>query len=121
MNCIKCGREVSAHQVFCEECLADMEQHPVKPGTPVLLPPQEQRSAPRRSASRRNLKPEELVSILRSIILVLALLAAALAVALSLTAVALHQRIQEDKNSTPPGQNYETGIPAAVALPDCFT
>ena len=38
MSCMKCGKEVSEDQVFCPECLAEMERYPVKPGTPVLLP-----------------------------------------------------------------------------------
>ena len=36
MSCMKCGKEVSEDQVFCPECLAEMERYPVKPGTPVL-------------------------------------------------------------------------------------
>ena len=38
MQCMKCGREIPAGQVFCEECLAEMAQYPVKPGTVVTLP-----------------------------------------------------------------------------------
>lgn len=38
MQCMKCGRDVEAEQVFCETCCADMGKYPVKPGTVVLLP-----------------------------------------------------------------------------------
>lgn len=38
MNCLKCGREIPAQQVFCESCLKEMAGQPVKPGTLVLLP-----------------------------------------------------------------------------------
>ena len=38
MNCMKCGREAPDGQVFCGDCLERMQAHPVKPGTPVLLP-----------------------------------------------------------------------------------
>lgn len=39
MLCIKCGRKLEDGQVFCDLCLSDMAEHPVKPGTPVQLPP----------------------------------------------------------------------------------
>lgn len=38
MHCMKCGKEISEEQVFCEDCLAVMEQYPVKPDTPVQIP-----------------------------------------------------------------------------------
>ena len=38
MNCVKCGREIPEDQVFCETCLTDMENYPVKPGTAVHSP-----------------------------------------------------------------------------------
>lgn len=44
MNCMRCGKETEAEQVFCAVCLADMEKYPVKPNAVVLLPT---RSAPK--------------------------------------------------------------------------
>ncbi len=38
MNCMRCGIEIEDPNVFCADCLADMERHPVKPGTPIQLP-----------------------------------------------------------------------------------
>lgn len=38
MNCMRCGIKIEESDVFCADCLADMERHPVKPGTPVQLP-----------------------------------------------------------------------------------
>ncbi len=38
MGCLKCGRDLDEGQVFCRECLKFMENHPVQPGTAVLLP-----------------------------------------------------------------------------------
>ena len=85
MNCIKCGRELDSEGVFCAECLAVMERHPVKPGTVVLLPPrrpeQTSKKQPRR---RRILTPEEQIRCLKrrnrilTGILVLMLIAAGL-------------------------------------------
>lgn len=52
MNCIRCGRETEDNQVFCTECLQDMEKHPVKPGTPIQLPVREPRTVTKRSSFR---------------------------------------------------------------------
>ena len=64
MQCMRCGREKAIGQVFCKECLADMEQHPVDPSTPVVLPTPIKATAPRRS-TRKTRKPEEQLSRLR--------------------------------------------------------
>lgn len=52
MFCMKCGKEISEGQVFCSECLAVMDRHPVKPGTPVQLPNRSV-TAPVKKVSRR--------------------------------------------------------------------
>ena len=52
MNCIRCGKELENEQVFCDECQAEMEQHPVKPGTPIQLPARETRKIPKRTNFR---------------------------------------------------------------------
>jgi len=36
---MKCGKETKSDRFFCQECLDDMERYPVKPDTPVYLPP----------------------------------------------------------------------------------
>lgn len=38
MQCMKCGREISGGQVFCQECLEEMEKYPVDPDVVVTLP-----------------------------------------------------------------------------------
>ncbi len=65
MNCLKCGRETVSEQVFCEECLLDMQKHPVKPGTVVLLPRRRETAAPKKAPKRRTLPLEEQVKLLR--------------------------------------------------------
>ena len=66
MNCIKCGRETENEAVFCAECLAHMERHPVKPGTVVLLPPKGSDYVPKKQArKRRTLTPEEQIKRLK--------------------------------------------------------
>ncbi len=39
MNCMKCGREIAHGQIFCDACLTEMKDYPVKPDTAVQLPP----------------------------------------------------------------------------------
>ena len=55
MSCIKCGVETAEMQVFCENCLAEMEKYPVKPDVTVTLPHREefpsQKKKPRRQKS----------------------------------------------------------------------
>lgn len=53
MNCMKCGREVENEQVFCEDCLLDMEKYPVAPGTAVHLPLRREGSGTRKQLPRR--------------------------------------------------------------------
>ena len=66
MPCMKCGKEVSEDQVFCEECLAEMERYPVKPDTPVLLPNRAPIAPQRKRRSQpRVRKPEEQLAALR--------------------------------------------------------
>ncbi len=65
MGCMKCGREIALGQVFCKECLADMANYPVKPGTPVHLPTEQPNALPRRSSTRKARKPEEQLSRVR--------------------------------------------------------
>ena len=54
MNCMKCGRETETEQVFCADCLAEMEKYPVKPDVVVQLPHRnegERHPAPRRRSA----------------------------------------------------------------------
>lgn len=105
MNCMKCGREVGENQVFCPECLADMDQYPVKPGTAVHIP--SRKAAPQRKAApkKKQITPEEQNLRLRKVIrffaglwLVTLLIAAALAYPA--------YRYLTEENHFLPGQNY---------------
>ena len=67
MPCIKCGRELEEGQLFCSTCLEGMNAYPVKPGTPIQLPPQAPvLPAKSRHKKRREMKPEEELRRLRS-------------------------------------------------------
>lgn len=111
MKCMKCGTGIPSGQVFCEECLTDMEKHPVKPGTPVILPRRDKPTQQKRSR-RRTLKPEELIAKLRRAVVWLMVLCAVLAIALTLCVYMLFNPPATDNPANLPGQNYGTSVPA---------
>ncbi|MBR4864116.1 MAG: hypothetical protein IKU07_06020 [Oscillospiraceae bacterium] len=39
MGCLKCGRELSEGQSFCDSCRQDMAQYPIKQDAPVHIIP----------------------------------------------------------------------------------
>ena len=66
MHCMKCGRKIKDRQVFCEECLAIMDTYPVKPGTPIQLPPPPSKnSTPAKVNKRRQRNPEQQIAYQR--------------------------------------------------------
>lgn len=86
MKCIKCGKDTVSGAVFCAECLADMDQHPVKPGTPLILPKRDEQPLTKHGR-KKTVKPEVQVIHLKKalrwmlgIIAVLLLLVAAAAI-----------------------------------------
>ncbi len=107
MQCMKCSREIPAGQVFCEECLAEMEKYPIKPGTVVLLPPQARQQAPKKQPHHRHTPTmEERLKRMGKIVRVLSwtlTLAVALLIGVSALAISM---LQEDQEEVLPGQNY---------------
>ena len=66
MHCMKCGRKIKDRQVFCEECLAIMDTYPVKPGTPIQLPPPPSKnSTPAKANKRRQRNSEQQIAYQR--------------------------------------------------------
>lgn len=110
MNCMKCGREIEAGQVFCSDCLADMEKYPVKPGTVVHIPSRPAESGKRAAGKKRGLTPEEQLPILkkRNRLLTIALAAALLlAITLGIVAGGAIDRLDVQKLI---GKNYTTVV-----------
>lgn len=112
MNCLRCGTEVQAPDVFCPDCQGEMAKHPVSRDTPVLLPGQDQtRRAPRKAYTPPNLE-EQILSLRRRIrrqriaLLSLGLVCAALLVTLFFAGKALGQ----DYHII--GQNYRSTVPS---------
>lgn len=108
MNCMRCGVEIPADQVFCPECLEDMERHPVAPGTPLVLPKREHQTAAGRPSRRKNVKPEERIASLRKTLLVMAVTILLLIAALGFTITMLLNVAAGKEVPFLPGQNYST-------------
>lgn len=104
MNCMKCGREIPAGQVFCDRCLEVMAQYPVKPDTAIHLPHRREQVVTKKT--RRPASPEEQViqwrkrcrGLLACLLVALLLLVAA--------GVAILQLMPEDQVPMPVGRNY---------------
>ena len=106
MECMKCGRETQKNNVFCADCLAEMEKYPVKQDTPVVLPQRQQKE--RKNNQKKSTKPEDIIAQLqkrvRQLWIAVLILAVLLLAAGSALAVNLY------RHSTPDdlGSNYST-------------
>lgn len=111
MNCMRCGRGIALGQAFCKDCLTDMEQHPVKPGTPIQIPAQPAATVRKSTPSRKAKKPEEQISRLRRIIFIQTVALMLLVAAFGVTVFLLTNQIDELEKAPIPGQNYNTMAP----------
>ena len=106
MQCMKCGREIPAGNVFCEECLGEMEKYPVKPGTVAIIPHQPKPTV-KRTAERRVHTVEQQLAVSRRLNRILSFvltITLALLIGVSALAVSMLQETEE----LPLGQNYST-------------
>ena len=116
MNCLKCGRTLKDQLVFCPDCQADMENYPVKPGTPIQLPTQPKLSPAKKKPARRKkmLKPEERLPRMRSAIrwLIFALVVSLLAFILTagMVLILLDQRDESDPPTEPSAVVWQTDV-----------
>lgn len=109
LNCMKCGREIALGHVFCKECLADMEQYPIKPGTPVPQFDPNTVTLPKRPTnSRKQRKPEEQLLFFKKWITGLSLTLFAVILGFSIVTAILVHRLNEADNAVTPGQNYSS-------------
>lgn len=111
MRCLKCGRETENEQVFCNECLKDAKNYPVKPGTAVHLHNRASQEEPKKKAyHRRTLPPEEQLLILHKAVRWLLATTAVLAVALGVVAAMFLYELAQPNPIQPRdlGRNYTT-------------
>ena len=110
MQCLKCGKDVSANPTFCDACLAEMEDCPVKPGTVVQIP---RRELPdKRTMALRTPSTAALLSRARRTLQWMYLLVALLSLLLSITGILLIRTLDSTPQHQGPakGQNYSTTI-----------
>lgn len=112
MNCLRCGRETSKQQVFCDGCLEYMSHQPVKSDTPIYLPVRKTKEPPRKQYAwrRKERTAEELVVILRKRVRFLTAVCLILAMMLAAAATGVwFARKQGAELSIPNiGQNFQT-------------
>jgi len=108
MECMKCGRETAENEIFCEDCLKQMDKYPVQINTPVSIPKREE--VRRKTAQKKILKPEEQIAGLNRTIHRLKKLVCILSVLFVLTAVALGYVLWSHAEDPEMGSNYSTVI-----------
>ncbi len=109
MRCMKCGVQIPEQASFCADCLAEMEQHPVRSNVSIQLPPRsEAPSAKRKPRRYRESKPEEQIRRQKRTIRRLVFFLVLVLLAFFLTAgLLLHNLIQQHQIPHI-GQNYST-------------
>lgn len=106
MNCLKCGQETQAENVFCQNCLLEMEKYPVRPGTVVQLPRRREPSLLKKIPKRHVPTQEEQILSLRKTVMILSvLLAVCIGVIALMFKPTMHYVLDEHVEI---GQNYST-------------
>lgn len=111
MNCMRCGKETTEKNVFCPECLAEIEQYPVMPGTVIQIPARPETPEHRKPARRKKEPPMEVqLDTMRTLVRNLTAMVIASVTALAVvTGVLLYILIQPDPaDQAPAGRNYST-------------
>ena len=109
MRCMRCGRECTDAQVFCDQCLKLMQANPVKPGAVVHPVDSSKRYAEAPAVRvRRQPSPEEKITALRSAVRWLSLAVVALSLILGIIAWLLVDSLNGSEDVMPGnlGRNY---------------
>ena len=112
MNCMKCGRETRDENVFCQDCLLDMEKYPVRPGTVVLLPRRRESSIVKKIQTRHVPTAEEQIAFLRRWVLILSVVLGICIAAIALMIKPTMHYILDEHVEI--GQNYSTVTPTTT-------
>lgn len=108
MNCLRCGVETENDQVFCDDCRQFMAKHPVKPGTPAPLHLRPAPDPEKKQARRKELKPEEILAQLRSLIRWLLGIIAVLTLVICVLCWILFHTMDTPADTNEIGRNYNT-------------
>ena len=110
MNCVKCGRETTDEQVFCDACLREMEEYPVNPNVVIHIPSRRRQDEIRKNAVRkRNVRtPSEQILQLRKKVRWLRILVVLLLLLCGGLSIAVGRFAEELDFQRLLGQNYHT-------------
>lgn len=111
-QCLKCGKKAEEQAVFCSECLAVMDQYPVKPGTVVHLPLRQPRQDIKATSDFDEHAYTEQLAHNRGLIRGLTAVIAGLSVLLVITAVLLMHTLEQQQSVSVIGRNYTTSTSA---------
>ena len=107
MYCLKCGKETTDNQMFCDNCLGGMSEYPVKLDAKVHLPHRAATVAPKKQSSRKRvLQPEEQLVVMHRLVrrLITALVAVTVLFVLSVAGLAYTYKNSETVPTV--GRNY---------------
>ena len=114
MNCAKCGKKTENENLFCPDCLKEMERYPVKRGTPVHIPTRPEPTERKQTRSKKERTPEEQIAFLHKLVRWLLLLVTVLAVALTIaTGILVYQMAEPEETQpqeAPRNRNYTTSV-----------
>ena len=108
MGCLKCGKETTDTTAFCEACITDMEQYPVKPGTVALLLSRPSRPEYKAPGPYRETVAKAQLQQSKRTVRWLTLLTIILSALLMLSAWMLLQSLDQKPEVPPIGKNYTT-------------
>lgn len=106
MNCLKCGKEVEASQVFCADCQQVMALFPVEPGTPVHIPLRN--AAPEKTARHKKAGYADSMRMLQKTIRWLCVALAVLTVIVCILSGLLIYTLNNYSTENTIGKNYTT-------------
>lgn len=106
MSCLRCGKETKDEQLFCADCLAQMDQQPVKPGTPIYIPHRSHEEPLKQIRKRRAATPEERLKVSKALNQWLVAAVAVLTIVSSVLGIFLHDALNAQEPEPPVGRNY---------------
>lgn len=106
MSCLRCGKETTNEQLFCADCLAQMDRQPVKPGTPVYIPHRSHEEPLKQIRKRRAATPEERLKVSKTLNQWLVAAVAVLTILSSVLGIFLHDALNNRESEPPVGRNY---------------
>ena len=108
MYCMKCGKEIGEDRVFCDDCLEVMSKYPVRPGTPIQLPPVAHTVEKKAAPKKRQPTTEEYLARFRKATrwLSIALVSSLLVLSITIALLVNTSNVPSETNDI--GKNYNT-------------